>query len=313
MISAIITFIIGLTLIIFFSEKLVEATVGTSLGFGVSAFLISVIFIGFDPENLGLGVVASYGGSTGIAVGTIIGSAMVAISLALGITAMIAPIRFKKMPIQVPIVSVVSVVLFGILSFDGLLSRFDGFILLISYGLAIWYLIHLGKKGLNVESSGETAELLEEGRKLNRWKAFLMLLVSLLAIVVGSEMVVWSSESIISELGLSEAIFGMTILAVLVSIEELARELPAALKGRYEITFGNVIGSVLAFFLFNAGVISLVRPVPIESTVFQFYLPLSLATVLFVTLLLMNQKSIPRWAGVLLVIGYLLFFSRGYW
>ncbi|MDZ7715290.1 MAG: hypothetical protein U5J95_03675 [Balneolaceae bacterium] len=115
----------------------------------------------------------------------------------------------------------------------------------------------------------------------------------------------------ISGLGIFRYHFGITILALLVSIEELARELPAALKGRAEITVGNVIGSVMAFFLFNAGVIALVRPVPISNDVFNVYLPLSLATVLFVTFL-MIRKSISRWAGVVLVLTYVVFFAWGY-
>lgn len=298
-------------MIVYFSEKLVEATVGTSVRFGISTFLISVIVIGFDPENLGLGVVASYEGVTGIAVGTIIGSAMVAVALALGITAIISPMKFKQVPIQIPLLTVAAVVLFGVLTFDGLLSRIDGFILLVGYCISVWYLIHLAQRGLNVRPTGEAAEAVEGGADLNRWQSITMLAGSLVAIIVGSEWVVWSSREIMDGFGLSDTLFGITILALLVSIEEVARELPAALKGRPEIVFGNVVGSVLAFFLCNAGVIALVRPVPISSEVFNFYLPIALGAVLFIALL-MIQKSISRWSGAALVLIYLLFFIRGY-
>lgn len=311
MVYSALLFFVGIILIVYFSEKLVEATVGTSLGFGISSFLISVIFIGFDPENLGLGAVASYDSVIGIAVGTIIGSAMVAIGLALGITAIISPMEFKKVPMQIPLVQVAAVVLFGALSFDGLLSRIDGIILLTGYGLSVWYLLYLGQRGLDIRPTGEAAEALEEGKEFGRWQASALLLGSLVAIVAGSEMVVRSSEKIISGFGISESVFGITILALVVSIEELARELPAALKGRPEITVGNVIGSVMAFFLFNAGIIAVIRPIPLSGDVFSFYLPLSLTFVLFITFLLI-RKSIPRWAGVILVLGYLLFFAWGY-
>ena len=311
MVLPLLVFVIGILLIVYFSEKLVEATVGTSLGFGISTFLISVIFIGFDPENLGLGAVASYDGVAGIPIGTIIGSAMVAIALAFGITALISPMQFRKVPMQIPLMQVGAVLLFGVLSIDGMLSRLDGVILLVGFGAAIWYLIHLGKRGLDIRPTGETAEFLEEGRELNRWQAAAQLAGSLVAIVVGSEFVVWGFEKLVTGYEISDTVFAITVLALLVSIEEVARELPAALKGRPEITVGNVIGSVLAFFLFNAGVIALVRPVPITSEVISFYLPLSLGLVLFVTYL-MIRKSIPRWAGIILVLGYVIFFSRGY-
>lgn len=311
MVLPLLVFVAGILLIVYFSEKLVEATVGTSLGFGISTFLISVIFIGFDPENLGLGAVASYDGVVGIPIGTIIGSAMVAIALAFGITALIAPMKFEKVPMQIPLIQVGTVLLFGALSFDGMLSRIDGLILLAGYGAAVWYLIYLGQRGLDIRPTGEAAEVLEEGKEFSRWQAAAQLAGSLVAIVVGSEFVVWGFQELVAGFGVSDTVFGITVLALLVSIEEVARELPAAMKGRPEITVGNVIGSVLAFFLFNAGVIALIRPVPISTEVFNFYLPICLGVVLFVTFL-MIRKSIPRWAGIVLVLGYLVFFTRGY-
>jgi cation:H+ antiporter len=90
-IIAIAFFGVGLGLILFFAEQLVKGAVGTSVGFGVSAFLISVVFIGFDPENLAVGAVAAAEGAAGIALGSIIGAAMVALALAFGITALVVP------------------------------------------------------------------------------------------------------------------------------------------------------------------------------------------------------------------------------
>ncbi len=124
-------------------------------------------------------------------------------------------------------------------------------------------------------------------------------------------MLVTGSKTLIVLLGLSDTVFGMTILAFLVSIEELARELPAAMKGRPEISFGNVAGSILAFFLFNAGIIALVSPVTVGAEVLRFYLPLCFGTVIVVSLFMMTKK-IPRWAGGILVLLYLIFVVGGY-
>lgn len=102
-------FVVGLGLAIYFAERLVKGTVGMSVGFGASAFLISVIVIGFDPENLVVAGVASYEGVAGIALGSIVGAAMVATALAFGITAMFAPMRFaesSKPVVAVPILAV---------------------------------------------------------------------------------------------------------------------------------------------------------------------------------------------------------------
>lgn len=304
-------FVVGLALIIYFAEKLVKGAVGTAIGFGISAFLVSVIFIGFDPENLAVGTVGSVEEIAGIALGSIIGAAMVAIALAFGITAMIAPMKFEQAPKRVLSVPILAVILFGILAFDGDLSRIDGGILLLGFVASIIYLLRLSRRGLDIKAEGEVEETLEKADKLSKWKSFGLLLLSLAAIVVGSEMLVRGAETIIGELGISDTVFGMTILALLVSIEELARELPAALKGRSEISFGNVAGSILAFFLFNAGVIALVHPVQVAAQTLTFYLPFCFGTLVIVSLFMMT-KSMPRWAGGVLILLYLAFAIVGY-
>jgi cation:H+ antiporter len=99
----------------------------------------------------------------------------------------------------------------------------------------------------------------------------------------------------------------MTFLALAVSVEELARELPAARRGRPEVSFGNVAGSILAFFLCNAGLIALIRPIAVDPLVIRFYLPVCLVTVGFAMACLAALR-VPRWAGGVLVGAYLVFF-----
>jgi len=310
-VTSIVLFAAGLGLVVYFSEKLVKGAVGTSLGFGVSTFLISVIFIGFDPENLAVGAVGSFEGVAGIALGSVIGAAMVATGLAFGVTALIAPMEFKQAPKQTLAVPLLAVLLLGMLALDGRLSRVDGGILLAAFAAAVAFLVYLSGRGLDISPSGEVAETLEATGTPGKWKSAGLLLLSLAAIILGSEMLVAGSKDIMSRFGLSDTVFGMTILALLVSIEELARELPAAMKGRPEISYGNVSGSILAFFLFNAGVIALVEPVAVSDQVLRFYLPVCFLTLLVVTVLMMNRK-IPRWAGGVLVALYIFFFAGGY-
>lgn len=310
-IMALVLFIIGVVLVIFFAEMLVKATVGTSRGFGVSAFLISVVFIGFDPENLAVGAAGSYENIAGIALGSIIGAAMVAIALAFGITALIAPMKFKSAPIAILVIPVVAVLLFGLLSIDNILSRVDGVILMACYILSVLFLVWAGKRGVDIHPGGEVTESLSKEGFSRKWKSFALLILSLVGIIVGSEMLVSASETIIAKTGLSDTVFGMTILALLLSVEELARELPAALKGRTEISFGNVVGSILSFFLFNAGIIAMVHPVEVEKQVLVFYLPLTMLTIVVVSFFLI-LRSVSRFAGALLVILYAVFFAGAF-
>jgi cation:H+ antiporter len=115
----------------------------------------------------------------------------------------------------------------------------------------------------------------------------------------------------LTRFGIADLPFGMTILAFLVSIEELARELPAAWRGRPEISFGNVVGSILAFFLCNAGVIALVHPVVVENPVMMFYLPLAGLTTVIVSTVVWT-KQVPRWAGGVFIMLYVIFVVGGW-
>jgi len=311
LILSVMLFIAGLVLVIYFAEKLVQGVVGVSAGFGVSAFVISVVFIGFDPENLAVGAVGSFEDVSGIALGSIIGAAMVAIALAFGVTALIVPMRFQQAPRAVLAVPVAAFAIFTGLIWDGTLSRLDGGLLLAGFVAAVLSLVGLSRRGLDIRPTGEVAETLEERERISRWKSVGLLVLSLAAIIAGSDMLVTGSKTIIDRLGLAEAFFGMIVLAFMVSIEEIARDLPAALNGRPEITYGNVAGSVLAFFGFNAGVIALVRPVEVSEPVLTFYLPVCGVTLLATTLFMLARK-VPRWAGAVLVLLYVLFVIGGY-
>lgn len=308
---ALVVFGVGLGLIIFFAEQLVKGVVGTSMGFGLSTFLLSVIFIGFDPDNLSVGAVASAEGVSGIALGSILGGAMVAVAFAFGISALVAPMTFAQVPPQVLGVQMLAVVLFASLALDGQLSRVDGAILLVGFVIAVLYLLRLGRRGLDIKPSGEVGHRLQKGKIPGKWPSLGLFLLSLAAIVVGSEMLVSGAQTLLTRFQISDLPFGMTILAFLVSIEELERELPAARQGRPDISFGNVLGSVLAFFLCNAGIIALVRPVPVDRAVLTFYLPLAFVTTAVVSGFMLT-KRIPRWAGSVFILLYALFVIGGW-
>lgn len=301
----------GLALVLFFAECLVKGVAALAAGLGLSAFLLSVIFLGFDPENLAVGAAGTYEGASGLALGSIVGAAMVAIALAFGITALIVPLRFEQAPKAVLAVPIVAELWLWLLARDGQLSRVDGGLLLAGYAAAILYLSWLSRRGIDIQAESGVAKEPEEARGLGKARAVGLLLLSLAGVAVGGELLVTGARDLIGRLGVSETVFGMTVLALAVSIEELARELPAALKGRAEITYGNVTGSVLGFFLLNAGLISLIRPVEVGSSTLSFYLPVAFGTIVVVSLLAMTLQ-IPRWAGGLLVLLYAGFAVGGY-
>lgn len=303
--------LVGLVIVIVSAEQTVKGAVGSAAGFGLSTFLISVIFIGFDPDNLSVGVDAVLNGSGGIATGSIIGAAMVAITFAYGVSALFAPMRFAPIPRGILAIPIGTVLLLGALAWDGVLSRVDGGILVAAYAATVGWLVWLGRQGRHVQAGGESAAALEKTKNLGPWKAVGLLAAGLVGIVIGTELLVSNARDLIQAFGLSETFIGMTAIAFLVSIEELAREVPAAMKGQPEISFGNVLGSAVAMFLFNAGVIALVAPLRITADVRWFYLPSALVATAVVTAF-MGVRRLPPWGGALLVLLYVGFVIGSY-
>ena len=247
----------GLGLILVAAERLVAAAVGVAVAVRLAPFTVAVVFIGFDPENLFVGASAARNDSAGIALGSIPGAAMVAVALAFGVTALITPVRIRNAVPSLLAVPAASGVLLAGLALDGHLGRADGAVLVTAYAVSVVYLWRLGRRGVTIESEAEAAEALE--RPPSRMRAIGLLAGSLALLVVGSELLVVQARDLIDTAGWSETAIGMSIIALAVSAEELARELPAARRGHAELAVGNVVGSMLAFFSLNAGIIGLVR------------------------------------------------------
>jgi cation:H+ antiporter len=118
------------------------------MGFGVFAFVVSVVLVGFDPENLAVGAAAALQGIAGFALGSVVGAAMVAVALAFGLTAIITPMEFGQVAGKVLAVPVLAVLVLAGLAADGLLSRVDGVLLLPGFAAAVIWLLRLARRGL---------------------------------------------------------------------------------------------------------------------------------------------------------------------
>jgi cation:H+ antiporter len=294
-------FILGVALVVGSAEKLVESLVGVSLAFGVSTFLLGVLLVGFDAENLAVGVDASARGLPEVALGTIIGASLVAIAFALGLTALITPIRLDVSRKGVLLVAPLAVLLLAwLLSLDGELSRLDGGLLLIGFAVIVGYLLWESQRGLVIR--GEAEEAMEEAQREHHGRLFYIALVvaALVDLAVGAEMVVWSTRRILALFDLPTTVFGMIVVAFAISMEELARTLVPALKGRAEISLGNVVGSAAYFFTFNAGLIALTAPVVVPPATQLAHYPFAFAAAALVGLIAIKQ-GMGRAVGALLL------------
>ena len=193
----------------------------------------------------------------------------------------------------------------GVLFNDGSVSRSEGILLLIvCVALMVW-LYRASPVLLAARSVRETEQPVEE--LPSRRRAIFILAVGTAGLLVGAELVVRGASGIIEGFGVSETFFGMTVVAIGESLEETARMVSPARRGRSDVALGNVVGTTIILLTLNLGLIALVRPIAVDPWVLKFHIPFLILCVLLVAALLLMAKRLGRWVGGVLILLYLAY------
>ncbi|WP_456475388.1 sodium:calcium antiporter [Candidatus Pyrohabitans sp.] len=307
----IIIFIIGIALVVWGTERFVEGMIGSALVIGVSTFALGVIFGGFDAENLATGIAAGLKELPGISLGTIIGSGIFLLGAAVGITAFLVPLEVR-IPRRYIYLTLLSPLPMLALMLDGTLSRIDGLVLLLISLPLIGYIVRDSRHSTFLEEDEEFEEVLEEKEKKPGWYFPVLMFLGLVIIIAGAELLVMGARGIIQSFGISDTLLGMVFVAAAVSFEEVARMVVPAWKGRPEISMGNILGTVLFFVLFNAGIIALIAPLRVEQSVVYFHFP-AMMLILAATSAFMLRGRITRGNGVVLFCLYGIYLALNYY
>ena len=307
----IIIFVLGIALVVWGTERFVEGMIGSALVVGVSTFALGVVFGGFDAENLATGIAAGLKELPGISLGTIIGSGIFLLGAAVGITAILVPLEVR-IPRKYIYLTLVSPLPMLALMLDGTLSRMDGLVLLLISLPLIGYIVRDSRHSTFLEEDEEFEEVLEEREKKPSWYFPVLMLLGLVIIISGAELLVRGARGIIQSFGISDTLLGMVFVAAAVSFEEVARMVVPAWKGRPEISMGNILGTVLFFVLFNAGIIALIAPLRVEQSVVYFHFP-AMMLILAATSAFMLRGRITRGNGIVLFCLYGAYLALNYY
>lgn len=307
---AIPAFVLGLWLMIEGAEKFTDGLLTTAVRFGLSAFALGYIFSGIDLENLAVGIAGAAEGLSGVSMGTVIGSAIFLLTFAVGTTAVLSPLSVT-VPSRLLVLTLLSPLPLALLGLDNELSRFDGGVLFGLSLLLIGYVLRTSRQQALYRPK-EIEEESSEEQPRPRWWAPLLMVGGAGAIVVGAGLFNWSVREILASLGWGDTLFGMLIVAAAVSFEEVPRMVIPAKRGHAEVSVGNIIGTVMFFVLFNAGVIALIHPLALDASVLGFYWPALMIALGMMSLLLWRQQ-IGRAAGVLLLAVYVAYVGLALW
>lgn len=259
---AIAILIVGLVLLYFGAEGLVRGSSSLALRLGVGPLLVglTVVAFGTSTPELVVSLKAAYLGQGDISVGNVVGSNICNIGLILGFSALIIPIKVASQIVRVdtPImIGVTALALFCL--HDGSLSRAEGIVLFVLLVAYVLFSIRLAKQQATDPLAGEFSEEIKIS-KWGVWQDIAFIVAGLVMLVFGARFLVEAAIDIAKAFGLSEAVIGLTIVAMGTSLPEFATSLVAALKKEADIAVGNVVGSNIFNVLGILGISSAVTP-----------------------------------------------------
>ena len=311
----------GFILLTWSADRFVVGASAMAYNLKVSPLIIGLTIVGLGtsaPEML-VSAIASWQGNSGLAVGNALGSNIINTGLILGITAMIIPLNVHSSILkrELPILLLVMVVAL-LLLMDGTLGRLDGALLLTGMAIMLIWMIRLGRTSQTSEDpmSAEFAD--EIPTTLSMGRAVFWLVVGGLVLLGSSRLLVWGAVSIAQEMGVSDLVIGLTIVALGTSMPELAATVMSAIKNEHDIALGNVIGSNIFNLLVVLGLPGLINPATIDTEVLARDYPvmIGLTVALFVMAYgFRGPGRINRIEGTVLVLAFcayqtLLYFNE---
>jgi cation:H+ antiporter len=311
-------FILGLIALIVGAELLVRGASKLALSFGISPLVVglTVVAFGTSSPELAVSVQSTWSGQVDIALGNVVGSNIFNVLFILGLSALITPLLVHQQLIrqEVPIMLGVSLLLWA-LAADGGIGGWEGGLLVTLMVGYTFLLIRQSRRetaAVQAEVNTEYTEAFDGPPK--GWDAHwgvqvLLILGGLALLVLGANWLVEAAVGFARELGVSELVIGLTIVAAGTSLPEVATSILAAIRGERDIAVGNVVGSNIFNILGVLGISALVAPsaLNVAPAMLAFDLPVMVAVALACLPIFLTGNLIARWEGGLFFAYYLAY------
>ena len=298
--------VFGFVFLLLGAEGLVDGASGLAKRFGISNLVIGMTVVAFGtsmPEFV-VNMLSVAEGQTDLALTNIVGSNIINIFVILGLTALVYPIasarsaRVFDIPMNILAGIVVLVAVLVTLPFESVpgMSRLSGGILLLIFGIFMYHSVKTAKV-----KPDSTADF----KPMPLAKALIYIVLGLAGLIIGGEMIVRGSVRVATELGVPDAIIGLTIVALGTSLPELATSVVAATKHNCDLALGNIVGSVSFNVFFILGTSALIRPLPAyEGIVLDGIMATLGAVLVWLGVISNRQHQLKRWHGALLLTVY---------
>jgi cation:H+ antiporter len=298
----------GFVLLFFGGEALVRGAVGTARSFNVSPLVIglTIVAMATSAPELVVSLQAAWEGKPAIAIGNVIGSNIANILLILGAGAVIAVLPCQKALVYRDGMMMLfgSVVLIA-LAYTGIIERWQGLVLL---ALLVGFIVYTFRtEARNHDAGSEVHE--SEADEIpsppgGTLGAVGLVLLGVGVLVAGAQMLVYGATSLARDFGVSEAVIGLSVVAIGTSLPELASVTVAAWRGHADVALGNVIGSNIFNVFAILGATATVVPVPIEASFLHVDIWVMLAASALLLPLMLSGAKLSRVEGFMFLGAY---------
>ncbi|WP_287818362.1 calcium/sodium antiporter [Bacteroides sp.] len=311
----------GLILILLGANGLTDGAASVAKRFRIPPIVIGLTIVAFGTSapELTVSVSSALKGSADIAIGNVVGSNIFNTLMIVGCTALFAPIVITRNTLrkEIPLCILSSIVLlicandvFLDKAPENILNRVDGLLLLCFFVIFMGYTFAIASKPVTMEQQAEHPVIEEETeiKSLPWWQSILYIIGGLAALIYGGQLFVDGATGIARNLGVSESIIGLTLVAGGTSLPELATSIVAALKKNPEIAIGNVIGSNLFNIFFVLGCSASITPLHLSGiTNFDLFTLVGSGILLWLFGLFFAKRTITRIEGGIMILCYVAY------
>jgi len=306
----------GIVLLFLGGESLIRGAVAGAKRMGVSPLLTGLVVVGFGTSapELVVSVDAAIREQPDIAVGNIVGSNIGNILLILGLCAVICPMNVHPLALRRDGVVVgAASLLFIVLAWSGALGRWEAALLLAMLTAYLMWAYWTERNQSLPEAEMHSAEA-EELSAIPSSTAMIIvaLVLGLIMLIGGSQLLLYGAIGLAQSIGISEAVIGLTIVAVGTSLPEMAVSVIAALRRHADVAVGNILGSNIFNVLGILGISAFLQPLPIAARVSQFDQWIMLGSASILLLFLYTGMRLSRWEGAALLGGYAAYIALSF-
>lgn len=299
---------LGVLLLTGGGEALIRGSLGAANRMGISPLLSGLLIVGFGTSapELVVSIDAALNDRPDIAIGNVVGSNIGNILLILGLCAVITPLAVRPLVLRRDGVTVVAAsVLFLILVGGSALARYDAAIFLLALVAYLVWAYRTERNGTAPSGELHTAEGQEvTALPVTTSKIILAIALGLVLLVTGSQVLLRGAVGIAESFGMSEAVIGLTLVAVGTSLPELSISVIAAFRRHADVAIGNVLGSNIFNLLGILGISALLQPLPVPERILHFDQWVMLGTSLLLLVFLYTGSRLSRLEGACLLTGY---------